>query len=282
MIQLTEVSKSFQEKRAVDRLSFSVGEGEVFGFLGPNGAGKTTTIRMMTGLLQPSEGQILINGMNISQHKKKVHAEIGVVFELPNLYVRSSIRDNLELFADLYGVSKGRLDEVIGSLQLEERQKFKVGSLSKGWKQRVLIARSLLHRPKVLFMDEPTSGLDPNSAALIRKYIMRIKDEGTTIVITTHDMHEAEELSDRVGIMHAGRLVALDNPQSLKKAYGKAEIEAEYWQEDKVMSTSWPLADEMTKDHIYQLMASGKLISLHSKEASLADVFAALTGSELS
>ncbi|MRN54456.1 ABC transporter ATP-binding protein [Paenibacillus monticola] len=282
MIQLTEVSKSFQKKLAVDRLSFSVGKGEVFGFLGPNGAGKTTTLRMMTGLLQPTNGEILINGMNISLHKKNLHAQIGVVFELPNLYARSSVRDNLILFADLYGVTSNRVIEVMDSLQLLERQRVRVDSLSKGWKQRVLIARALLHKPKVLFLDEPTSGLDPNSAALIREYIKIIKTEGTTIVLTTHDMHEAEELSDRVGIMHAGRMVALDNPQSLKNDYGKAEIETEYWQDGEIIKTSWPLADEATKDHIYQLMTSGQMISLHSKEASLADVFAVLTGSELS
>lgn len=282
LIQLTEVYKTYQEKVAVDRLSFSVRQGEIFGLLGPNGAGKTTTLRMITGLLQPSGGEILINGMNISWDKKKIHAQIGVVFELPNLYTRCSVRDNLKLFASLYNVSESRIDDVMGSLQLTEREKSKVGSLSKGWKQRVLIARSLLHQPKVLFLDEPTSGLDPNSATLIRRYIKQIQAEGTTIVITTHDMHEAEELSDRVGIMHAGRMVALDQPQKLKKAYGRAEIETEHWQGDKVISTSWPLEEETTRENVYQLMGSGQLISLHSKEASLADVFAVLTGSELS
>ncbi|MBW4080522.1 ABC transporter ATP-binding protein [Paenibacillus sp. S150] len=282
MIQLMEVSKFFKEKRAVDRLSFTVDRGEVFGFLGPNGAGKTTAMRMMTGLLQPSDGEILINGMNILHHKKKIHSQVGVVFELPNLYMGSSIRSNLELFAKLYSVSLSRIDEVLDSLQLAESQKSKAGSLSKGWKQRVLIARSLLHQPQVLFLDEPTSGLDPNSAVLIRDYIRRIQAEGTTIVLTTHDMHEAEELSDRVGIMHAGRLVALDSPQSLKQAYGKDEFTAEYWNENRVITESWPVAEESTKDHIYGLLASGRMISLHSREATLADVFAALTGSELS
>ncbi|MEK4328330.1 ABC transporter ATP-binding protein [Paenibacillus sp. FSL R7-0297] len=282
MIQLKEVSRLYQGRRAVDRLSFTVEQGEIFGFLGPNGAGKTTTIRMMTGLLTPSEGEILINGMNISQHKKKIHSSIGVVFELPNLYMRSSIRGNLNLFADLYGVSRQRIDEVLQSLQLEERQHARVSSLSKGWKQRVLIARSLLHNPAVLFLDEPTSGLDPNSAALIREYIQRIKAEGTTVVMTTHDMLEAEELSDRVGIMHGGRLVALDRPQRLKQRYGKAELAAEYWQDSRVARESWPLSGEITKDRVYQLLSEGQLISLHSREATLADVFAALTGSELS
>ncbi|MNO35386.1 Fluoroquinolones export ATP-binding protein [compost metagenome] len=282
MIQLTEVSKYYQERCAVDRITFAVDKGEVFGFLGPNGAGKTTTMRMMTGLLQSTSGEIIINGMNISRHKKEIHAQIGVVFELPNLYMRSSIRDNLELFADLYKVVPSRVNEVMETLQLLDKEKAKVSSLSKGWKQRVLIARALLHKPQVLFLDEPTSGLDPNSASLIRNHIKRIQEEGTTIILTTHDMHEAEELSDRVGIMHAGVLVALDEPHRLKTLYGKPEIEVKYQLDGEVVIKSWPIAEESTKDHIYQLMSNHQIISMHSKEASLADVFAALTGSELS
>lgn len=282
MIQLTEVSKFYQERCAVDRITFAVEKGEVFGFLGPNGAGKTTTMRMMTGLLQSTSGEILVNGMNILCHKKEIHAQIGVVFELPNLYMRCSIRDNLELFADLYRVAASRVNEVMEILQLIDKEKDKVSSLSKGWKQRVLIARALLHKPQVLFLDEPTSGLDPNSASLIRNHIKKIQDEGTTIVLTTHDMHEAEELSDRVGIMHAGALVALDEPHRLKNMYGKPEIEVKYQQDGEVIMKSWPIAEASTKDHIYQLMSNHQMISVHSKEASLADVFAALTGSELS
>lgn len=134
----------------------------------------------------------------------------------------------------------------------------------------------------MLFLDEPTSGLDPNSASLIRNHVKRIQEEGTTIVLTTHDMHEAEALSDRVGIMHAGALVALDEPHRLKTIYGKPEIEVIYQQDGKVVMKSWPIAEEATKDHIYQLMSTNQILSMRSKEASLADVFAALTGSELS
>ncbi|MCL4462304.1 MAG: ABC transporter ATP-binding protein [Firmicutes bacterium] len=176
MIKLKNVSKYFSEKKVVDQLSFSIEKGELFGFLGPNGAGKTTTILMMIGLLRPTEGEIWINNLNVLKNKKDVHAQIGVVFELPNLYVRSSIRDNLQLFGDLYGVSNSRIDEIMESLQLKERQLEKVGKLSKGWRQRVLIARALLHKPKVLFLDEPTSGLDPNTTTLIRSYIKNLND----------------------------------------------------------------------------------------------------------
>jgi ABC-2 type transport system ATP-binding protein len=282
LIELKNVSKYYDEHKVVDQLSFSIEQGEFFGLLGPNGAGKTTTIRMMIGLLKPSEGEIWINNLNVLQRKKDVHADIGVVFELPNLYVRSSIRDNLKLFADLFAVPVSRIDEVLESLQLQERQGEKVGNLSKGWKQRVLIARALLHKPKVLFLDEPTSGLDPNTANLIRNYIKNLKQQGTTIVLTTHDMNEADELSDRVAIMYNGKLVGLDEPSKLKSKYGRKEIQIEYQQDGQVVKKNLPADTEETAKEIDKLMTNGQVISLHTKEASLADVFAVLTGRVLS
>ncbi|MDQ0088715.1 ABC-2 type transport system ATP-binding protein [Paenibacillus anaericanus] len=283
MIDVKQVSKYYSNnKKAVDDLSFSVRQGELFGFLGPNGAGKTTTIRMMIGLLQPTEGEITINNLSVQRNKKQVQEDIGVVFELPNLYLRSSIRDNLKLFGDLHNVSNARIDEVLDSLQLLERQNDKVSSLSKGWKQRVLIARALLHQPKVLFLDEPTSGLDPNTTALIRGFINNFKQEGTTIVLTTHDMHEADELCDRVGIMCNGKLAALDDPSKLKSTHGKRELQVEYNRDGLAVKETWPVDDVETAKSVYQLMSSQQMISMHTKEASLGDVFAVLTGSELS
>jgi ABC-2 type transport system ATP-binding protein len=282
LIELKNVSKYYDEHKVVDQLSFSIEQGEFFGLLGPNGAGKTTTIRMMIGLLKPSEGEIWINNLNVLQRKKDVHADIGVVFELPNLYVRSSIRDNLKLFADLFAVPVSRIDEVLESLQLQERQGEKVGNLSKGWKQRVLIARALLHKPKVLFLDEPTSGLDPNTANLIRNYIKNLKQQGTTIVLTTHDMNEADELSDRVAIMYNGKLVGLDEPSKFKSKYGRKEIQIEYQQDGQVVKKNLPADTQETAKEIDKLMTNGQVISLHTKEASLADVFAVLTGRVLS
>lgn len=282
MIELNQVSKFYGERKVVDALSFSIEQGELFGLLGPNGAGKTTTIRMMIGLVQPSEGEICINNLNVSQHIKEIHSQIGVVFELPNLYVRSSIKDNLKLFANLYGVPNERLMDVIESLQLLEKQHVKVSSLSKGWKQRVLIARALLHRPKVLFLDEPTSGLDPNTASLIRHYIKQCQQDGTTIVLTTHDMQEADDLSDRVGIMFDGKLVAMDHPRTLKSMYGSKELLVEYNEDGLVVSKRLPADHEDTAKEIYQRMMNKQIVSIHTQEASLADVFATLTGSELS
>lgn len=282
LIVMKEVDKYFKDKKVVDQLSLSVEQGEMFGFLGPNGAGKTTTIKMMIGLLKPTQGEIWINKHNVLLEKKLIHRDIGVVFELPNLYVRSSIKNNLKLFGDLFGINDTRIREVMEDLQLSEQQNVKVGNLSKGWKQRVLIARALLHKPKVLFLDEPTSGLDPNTAALIRNYIKKLNNEGTTVIITTHDMHEADELSSRVGIMHNGKLVAIDKPEKLKNKYCKKEIKVEYMKNGQVAKEQLPMGTVETEQLIAQLMGDGKIISMHTGEGSLSEVFAVLTGRELS
>ncbi|WP_174729170.1 ABC transporter ATP-binding protein [Mesobacillus harenae] len=282
MIDVRNVSKVFKDSIAVDQINFKVNEGEIFGFLGPNGAGKTTTIRMMIGLLKPSKGEIWIDQLNIQSNTKKVHERIGVVFELPNLYLKWSIRDNLVFFADLYKVPLKQVENIMESLHLDNKAEQKVHSLSKGWKQRVLIARALLHQPKILFLDEPTSGLDPNTATLIRKYIHSLKLQGTTIVLTTHDMNEADQLSDRVGIMYQGKLVALDSPQKIKERYGKDEVVVEYKENNDLVKVILPLNTPETAAFLYEKMYAGSIINLHSQEATLADVFARLTGSELS
>jgi ABC-2 type transport system ATP-binding protein len=282
MIEVKNVSKVFKDIKAVNQVSFSIKKGEIFGFLGPNGAGKTTTSRMMIGLLKPTEGEIWIDGINVQKDQKKVHERIGVVFELPNLYGKWTVRGNLAFFAQLYHISDQRINEVLESLQLVEKAETKVELLSKGWKQRVLIARALLHKPKILFLDEPTSGLDPNTAALIRKYIHSLKLQGTTIVLTTHDMNEADELSDRVGIMHKGQLVALDTPHNLKEQFGEDNIILVYKDNNDVKTASLPLYSQDTATLIYEKLNAGHVISIHSQEATLADVFGKLTGSELS
>lgn len=281
MIEVKNVSKLFKNTKAVDDVSFTVNEGEVFGFLGPNGAGKTTTSRMMIGLLQPTNGEIWIDNLNVQKDLKKVHERIGVVFELPNLYMKWTIYANLKFFAQLYRVPNVQINSVLESLQLIDKANIKVGSLSKGWKQRVLIARALLHQPKILFLDEPTSGLDPNTATLIRNYIRSLKRQGTTIILTTHDMYEADELSDRVGIMHKGKLVALDSPPKLKQQYGEDNLSIVFSENNSVKEVTLPLFSQETAAFLYEKMNNGQVKSIHSKEASLATVFAKLTGSEL-
>ncbi|MCI9410673.1 MAG: ABC transporter ATP-binding protein [Eubacterium sp.] len=223
MIELKQITKRFKNSAAVvNNVTYTIKEGEIFGLIGPNGAGKTTSIRMMTALLEPTEGEIFINGMKVAKNNKKLFEQIGVVFELPNLYRKSTIRKNLKIFADLYGVEESRIDEVMKDFQLTDKQNMRVEKLSKGWKQRVLIARAVLHNPKVLFLDEPTSGLDPNTQELIRRYIEMINQKGTTIVITTHDMNEVERLCHSVGFMYQGNLVKKGKLKEIMQEYKEA------------------------------------------------------------
>jgi ABC-2 type transport system ATP-binding protein len=205
---------------AVDHVSFEVQPGEVFGYLGPNGAGKTTTIKMLTGLLRPSEGTAYIEGHDISRDLRPIKRSIGVVPEVSNVYDELSAWDNLTFAAELYGVPRGeregRAKELLEEFDLYERRHTKVGSFSRGMKRRLTIAMALVHRPSILFLDEPTTALDARSAIFVRDLIRRLKDENITIFLTTHYIEEADQLCDRVAIINQGQIVANDAPEKLK------------------------------------------------------------------
>lgn len=282
MVNVNEVTKVFGDKVAVNRISFGIKEGDIFGFLGPNGAGKTTTIRMMIGLLEPTSGEIYINGKHSFRNRQELYRDIGIVFELPNLYMKMSIQKNLQLFARIYQLPNQRVIEVMEDLQLMDQRNKVVEKLSKGWKQRVLIGRALLHKPKVLILDEPTSGLDPNTATLIRQYIRSLHDKGTTIILTTHDMNEADELCNRVGIMDCGEIKAIGTPQELKARYERKEVKILYTDEENIREESRMMDDEKTKVFLKELIDEGRLLRVNPHEVSLADVFYEITGGQLS
>lgn len=209
---------------ALAGISFGVEPGEIFGFLGPNGAGKTTTIKILTGQLRPSGGRAWVMGCDVVTERDALKPQIGVVFEYQNLYSRLSARDNLNFAASLYGVPKSRVDEVLEQIGLQERANDGLKHYSNGMKQRLLIGRALVHRPKVLFLDEPTRGLDPAMARGIRQMVAELAHQGITIFLTTHYMEEADQLCNRVAILDRGRIVALDAPDRLKTAHaGGAE-----------------------------------------------------------
>jgi ABC-2 type transport system ATP-binding protein len=197
--------------------------GEIFGFLGPNGAGKTTTIRMLTGQLRPTSGNARVMGCDIVNERQMLKPQIGVVFDNQNIYERMSARDNLRFYARLYRVNKSRVDTVLEQVGMTGRERDKVKTYSNGMKQRILIARALLHQPKVLFLDEPTRGLDPNVARDIRSIVTDLAKQGMTVFLTTHYMEEADQLSNRVAIIDQGRIVALDTPDTLKAEYGDSK-----------------------------------------------------------
>jgi len=220
-IEVQNLVRTYGRLRAVDGISFSVEAGEFFGFLGPNGAGKTTTISILTGQLRPTSGRAWVAGCDVVTEREMLKPQIGVVFEFQNLYQRLNARDNLIFSAGLYGVPKGRVDEVLQQVGLSERANDRLKNYSNGMKQRLLIARALLHQPNVLFLDEPTRGLDPAMARSIRNLVAELARGGITIFLTTHYMEEADQLCHRVAILDQGRIVALDSPQNLKRQFGQ-------------------------------------------------------------
>ena len=209
MIRTEALSKHFEsdgrEIRAVDGLDLQVNEGEVFGFLGPNGAGKTTTVRLLTTLIAPTGGKAWVNGLAVGADDEKIRGSVGILTESPGLYDRLSAQYNLQVFAELYGCKdpKGQVEKYLRLLDLWDRRDTEAGTFSKGMKQKLAIARALLHEPPIVFLDEPTSALDPESAKTVRDFIETLKGQGRTIFLCTHNLDEAERLCDRIGVFKA-------------------------------------------------------------------------------
>jgi ABC-2 type transport system ATP-binding protein len=278
-IEVEGLSRSFNGRQAVDRISFTVEAGEVFGFLGHNGAGKTTTIRMLSGQLRPSAGGARVAGCDILTEQDRLKPLVGVVSENQNLYERMSGRENLAFAARLYGVENGRIDQALDQVSLLDRAKDKVQYYSNGMKQRLLIARALLHGPQIIFLDEPTRGLDPVVAREIRRLVVELSTQGVTIFLTTHYMEEANELCRRVAFLSEGRIVALDTPHNLKVAHGQKSLKATL---AGGHSLTIALEDETAGKQLEQLVSSGQIRTLHSTEATLEEVFIQIAGRGLS
>jgi len=221
-VRTLDLTKRFGDLVAVDHVDLEVRRGEVFGFLGPNGAGKTTTIRMLVGLTTPSEGTALVAGYDIRSDIVEVKRRVGVVPETSNLYDELTVWDNLLFASRLYHVPRGeraeRVEGLLETFNLQGRKNTKFGRLSKGLKRRAVVAAAMVHRPEVVFMDEPTSGLDVLSALSLRRYIKGLRLKDTTVFLTTHYIEEADQLSDRIGLIVEGKVVTVDTPENLKNA----------------------------------------------------------------
>ncbi len=278
-IVVEDLSYQYHKLLAVNNISFNVKEGEILGFLGPNGAGKTTTVKILIGLLKPKTGRAFLLGKDISKHMKEIQGEIGVCFEVTNLYEQMSAVDNLTLFARLFGVKDYNPYEILKRVGLGGRERDRVEGYSKGMKQRLMIARAFVNRPKIIFLDEPTMGLDPVSSEEIRKIILEERDRGATIFLTTHDMWEADKLSDRVGFIDQGKIVALDTPLNLKQQYGKRALKANVRAENgEIVDKEILLDTNDTPSEVSKLFTNEKVITIHSKEATLEDIFIKITG----
>ncbi len=282
MIEVKDLTYSYgKEKRALHGLTFTVKDGEIFGFLGPNGSGKSTTQKILTGILKGHGGDVSLFGKNItSVHTRDFFQQIGVLFEFPYLYTNLSGVDNLKYFSSFY--PKEQVRDVFELLeQLEFKKDFlkkPVSSYSKGMRQRVSMARALISNPKLLFLDEPTSGLDPSGAVLFRKIIEEGRRKGTTVFLTTHNMVDADLLCDRVAFISNGKIAALDTPKKLKEKNSSHQVEIDYLyngeRQKKVMETK-ELEKELPFLH-------EEIISIHSKEPTLEEMFIQYTGRGLS
>lgn len=275
IIEIENLTKRFGEKTAVDGISFTVHEGELFGFLGPNGAGKTTTVRCVSTLTNLTLGKVLVNGVDVMKDPVKAKQYMGVIQQQVSLDKDLSIRENMISHAMYHGMGKQERNERINELTeyfgLEEYLDKPVDSLSGGWKKRAAIVCAMLHQPKVLFLDEPTSGLDINARRLLWDVVKRLNQTGTTIVLTTHYIEEAQALCDRVGIIDRGKIIALDTPSKLIEDTGKLAVEN--------------LVNEKTEYRYFKTMAEAqqyvsdnKLEDATIRKTNLEDVFVELTG----
>jgi ABC-2 type transport system ATP-binding protein len=225
IIETFGLSRYFGKTAAVEDLTLAVGAGEVLGFLGPNGAGKTTTIRMLAGMIAPTKGYATVAGHRTDRDVEQLHEVIGMLTQTPGLYDRLSARRNLEYFASFYPSieSQSQVEKYLKLIGLWKRCNDKVGTFSKGMKQRLALARALVHEPKVLFLDEPTAGLDPEAAGEVRQLIRTLREEGRTIFLSTHNLNEAEMLCSRIAVIHT-RLLALDTPEQLRRRFFRRQI----------------------------------------------------------
>lgn len=278
IIEVSNLKKIFGNNTVLKNVNLKVKRGETFGLLGPSGAGKTTLIKILTSQLLHTSGNIKILENDITKMKKSSQMrKIGIVTDNSGLYERLTVYDNLALFCELYNVNKNRVDEVLLEVNLSNERNKAINKLSKGMKQRVVLARSILHKPELLFLDEPTSALDPVNRKRIHKVLRKLTDSGTTIFLTTHDMFEAEEICDRVAFFYNGEVNLLDTPRNIRIQYSESSIALLLKDNTKTLVEK----DEAGAQVIFNSIQNGELVSIHSIEPTLGDVFVQLTGRDL-
>ena len=277
-IEVRDVTFAYGQREAVRGISFEVAPGEVLGFLGPNGAGKSTTIKILTGQLQPGSGVARILGRDVARDDPATQAQIGVCFEEKNLYDTMTAEENLRFFGSLFGIRRVDTAGLLERVGLADRARTRVSAFSKGMRQRLMVARALVNEPRVLFLDEPTDGLDPVSAKTIRTLIAREADRGAAVLLTTHDMWEADELSDRVAFINEGRIYAIDTPEDLKLRYGRRAVKLRLREGGEVVERSVPLDAGDAGERLKEAVAAEGLLTIHTEEATLENIFIQMTG----
>ena len=272
MIIVKNVTKKFNQKIALEEISFEVNKGEIFGFLGPSGSGKTTMIKILTGQLNADSGQTELLGKVSEKLTPADLEQIGLVSDTSGFYEKLSLYKNLQAYAKLYGKPNARVDEVLKQVDLYESKNLAAEKLSTGMKQRMFLARALINKPQVLFLDEPTSGLDPTTSKKIHELLLELKEAGTTIFLTTHDMNEATLLCDRLSLLNRGHLIEYGTPASIIQKYNH---------EKKVQLT---FADETHTQIAFEELGQtdlAQVVAIHSCEPTLEEIFIQLTGEKL-
>ena len=272
MIVVKNVTKKFGQKVALEEISFEVSKGEIFGFLGPSGSGKTTMIKILTGQLNADSGQTELLGKVSEKLTPADLEQIGLVSDTSGFYEKLSLYKNLQAYAKLYGKPNARVDEVLKQVDLYDSKNLAAEKLSTGMKQRMFLARALINKPQVLFLDEPTSGLDPTTSKKIHELLLDLKEAGTTIFLTTHDMNEATLLCDRLSLLNRGHLIEYGTPSSIIQKYNH---------EKKVQLT---FVDETQTEITFEALGQtdlAQVVAIHSCEPTLEEIFIQLTGEKL-
>ncbi|WP_125588216.1 ABC transporter ATP-binding protein [Companilactobacillus jidongensis] len=278
LINVQHLSKHFKDHSALKDLSFSIKAGEIFGFLGPSGAGKTTTIKILTGQLKQTTGSASVLGVPIEKINEAIYEQIGIVTHNSGLYDKLSVYKNLEIFAKLLGINKSRIDEILKRVGLFEDRNKAAGKLSQGMRQRLVLARAVLHKPKVLFLDEPASGLDPSTQIEIHRLIIELKNNGTAIFLTTHNMEEADKLCDHLALLNDGKIVETGTPRELRLNHNKKKRYKILLKNNEEVTLSQSME---TTQKINWWMTSNELVTIHSCEPTLETVFLEVTGRKL-
>lgn len=278
-ILVENIFKSYKKREVLKDISLHIPKGIIFGLIGKNGAGKSTLIKIITGQLVPDKGKAYIDNLE-STNTKELSKTIGLVSEEPGLYDRLTVLSNLDFFARLYGVSLERVEEIIDEMELKNHSDVRIKELSKGLKQRVIIGRALLHKPKYLILDEPTSGLDPTSAKFLREKIKQLSNSGITIFLTTHYMEEADRLCDQVAFLDKGKVIESGTPRELKLKYSNNHLEL--FLKDKYEPLILSLNEQEHKEQLQQYIKTECIETIHSCEGTLENVYMRVLGGGIS
>jgi len=283
MIKVENLYHSYEknDSYAVKNISFEIPKGEVFGFLGPSGAGKSTTQGILTGLLQLQKGNVTVAGYDIKQIKRKMFNQIGMSFEQSNVYSKMTAKENLKFYAKLFDVPTRDPDELLKLVGLDGKGASRAGDFSKGMKHRLTFARSMINNPDLWFLDEPTTGLDPSIASTIKGIIKEQNQKGVTVFLTTHNMYIADELCNRVAFIIDGQIKLIDNPANLKLQYGESKVEVLYGDSGQLKSEIFSTKDKNEMKRLQDLIGKVDIRTMHTKEATLEEIFIKVTGREL-